>query len=101
MPPASAAGSVAGAAAADAASDPSQRVASAGGQSTTFDCDDGRSFVATYNDPAYNGATSIAMQASASGEAATPPSGNVQVSLGENTATLKDGDQTINCRARQ
>jgi hypothetical protein len=53
------------------------------------------SFVATYNDPAYNGATSIAMQA---GGAAA--SSNLQVSLGEDSATLTDGATTINCRAR-
>jgi hypothetical protein len=80
---------------ADATGAAGQRVASAG-NSKTFDCDDGRSFVATYNDPAYNGATSIAMQAGGA-----TPSANLQVSLGEDTATLTDGATTINCRARQ
>jgi hypothetical protein len=70
------------------------RLASAG-NSKTFDCEDGRSFVATYNDPAYNGATSIAMQAG--GSATTS---NLQVSLGEDSATLSDGATTTNCRAR-
>jgi hypothetical protein len=84
-------------ASAGAAADGSSRVASAAATSRTFDCEDGRSFVATYDDPAYNGATSIAMQARAAGAA---PSQNLQVSLGEDTATLTDGGATINCKAR-
>lgn len=72
------------------------RVAAAGGTSKTFDCDNGTSLVATYDDPAYNGATSIAMQAGGA-----TPSSNMQVSLGEDTATLTDGASTVDCRARQ
>jgi hypothetical protein len=89
-------GSTAGTAA-DGSAAGAQRLASAGGgTSKTFDCENGSSFVATYNDPAYNGATSIAMQPGAAAASA-----NLQVSLGENTATLTDGASTINCKARQ